>query len=60
MKYEIRKTVLKYISDMEFWQRDAEKLRGYFGNLYEEENLFHNHQDNILLFIECHLFSTRW
>lgn len=45
MEYKIRKTVLKYISDMEFWQRDAEKLRGYFGNLYEEENLFHNHQD---------------
>jgi hypothetical protein len=38
MEYKIRKTVLKYISDMEFWQRDAEKLRGYFGNLYEEEN----------------------
>lgn len=43
MEYTIRKTVLKYVSDKEFWQRDAEKIRGYFGNLYKEEDLFHNH-----------------
>lgn len=46
MDYKIKKTVLKYISDKEFWQRDAEKLRGYFGNLYKEEDLFHNHGED--------------
>lgn len=43
----IIKTVeLKFISEKKFWQRDAEKLRGYFANLYKEETLFHNHYDN--------------
>jgi len=37
---------LKFISEKKFWQRDAEKLRGYFANLYEEETLYHNHYDN--------------
>lgn len=37
---------LKFISENKFWQRDAEKLRGYFANLYEEETLYHNHYDN--------------
>lgn len=37
---------LKFISEENFWQRDAEKLRGYFANSYEEESLFHNHNDN--------------
>ena len=42
----IEKVELRYIGDIEFWQRDAEKLRGYFANLYEEQTLFHNHYDN--------------
>ena len=42
----IKTAALKFISEKKFWQRDAEKLRGYFANLYEEETLFHNHYDN--------------
>lgn len=26
--------------------RDAEKLRGYFGNIYQDNDLFHNHQSD--------------
>lgn len=37
---------LRYISEDKFWQRDAEKLRGCFANLYKEETLFHNHYGN--------------
>ena len=42
----IKTAELKFISEEKFWQRDAEKLRGYFANLYEEEALFHNHYDS--------------
>lgn len=42
----IKKSELKFISEKKFKQRDAEKLRGYFANLYKEQALFHNHYDN--------------
>lgn len=32
-------------SKEKFENRDAEKLRGFFGNLFKEETLFHNHKD---------------
>ena len=37
---------LSFITEQKFHKRDAEKLRGYFGNIYKEEDLFHNHLDN--------------
>ncbi len=42
----IEKSELKFISEFFFKQRDAEKLRGYFANLYKDETLFHNHYEN--------------
>lgn len=38
------KVVLK--SNEKFENRDAEKLRGYFGRLFQENVLFHNHKDD--------------
>ena len=32
-------------SNEKFENRDAEKLRGYFGRLFQENILFHNHKD---------------
>jgi len=32
--------------DKIFQKRDSEKLRGYLGNLYKDEDLFHNHADD--------------
>ena len=43
MDYSIKKAVLTFSSDIYFWQRDAEKLRGFFTKLYTDENLFHSH-----------------
>ena len=37
---------LTFITEQRFQKRDAEKLRGYFGTIYKEEDLFHNHFDN--------------
>ena len=37
---------LTFITEQKFQKRDAEKLRGYFGTIYKEEDLFHNHLDN--------------
>lgn len=31
-------------SKEKFENRDSEKLRGYFGNLFKENILFHNHK----------------
>jgi hypothetical protein len=36
---------LTFITEEKFRKREAEKLRGYFGTLYKEEDLFHNHLD---------------
>ena len=33
-------------SNEKFENRDAEKLRGYFGRLFQENILFHNHKDD--------------
>ena len=38
------KIILK--SNEKFENRDAEKLRGYFGRLFQENILFHNHKDD--------------
>lgn len=35
---------LTFVTEKRFKKRDAEKLRGFFGNLYKEEDLFHNHK----------------
>ena len=43
MDYSIKKAVLTFSTDIYFWQRDAEKLRGFFTKLYTDESLFHNH-----------------
>ena len=40
MDYSIKKAVLTFSSDIYFWQRDAEKLRGFFTKLYTDENFF--------------------
>lgn len=32
-------------SKKKFENRDAEKLRGYFGNIFRDEIIFHNHKD---------------
>ena len=37
---------LSYITEKKFNAKYAEKLRGYFANLYKEEDLFHNHDEN--------------
>ena len=34
---------MKYITEKKYDKRYAEKLRGYFANLYKEEDLYHNH-----------------
>lgn len=39
----VRKAILQFKTEERFTQRDAEKLRGYFGTIYKEETLFHNH-----------------
>ncbi|MBP7552145.1 MAG: DNA repair protein [Spirochaetes bacterium] len=39
----IKTSTLKFITDNAFKKRDVEKLRGYIGNLYKDEDLFHNH-----------------
>ena len=36
-------SVLKFTTDKKFKKRDAIKLRGYIGNLFRENLLFHNH-----------------
>lgn len=41
----IKKAILSYITEKKYDKRYAEKLRGYFGNLYKEEDLFHNHNN---------------
>jgi len=41
----IKTARLSFITEEKFKKRDAEKLRGYFGTLYKEEDLFHNHRD---------------
>lgn len=40
---KIKVAELKFITEKKFNFRDSEKLRGYFGSIYKEENLFHNH-----------------
>lgn len=40
---KIKQATLQFVANHSFYKRDAEKLRGYFGNLYKEEDLFHNH-----------------
>jgi hypothetical protein len=42
----IKSVKLTFIGEKKFIKRDAEKLRGFFGNLYKEEDLFHNHDEN--------------
>ena len=42
---EIKKAILKFITEKKFNNRDAEKLRGFFSNMYKEEDLFHNHDE---------------
>jgi len=39
----IKKAILTFVIDDNFISRDAEKLRGYFGNIYKDEIIFHNH-----------------
>lgn len=41
---EIKKGVLQFKTETVFVPRDAEKLRGYMGTVYKEEDLFHNHK----------------
>ena len=41
----VRSVSLTFKTEKKFKNRDAEKLRGYFGNLYKEEDLFHNHDN---------------
>ncbi len=42
----VKVVVLKLkVSGKKFQNRDAEKLRGYIGNLFKEEILYHNHVD---------------
>ena len=36
--------IIKFITEKKYRDRDAEKLRGYFGWKYEKEILFHNHK----------------
>src|SRR4030042_2626199 len=40
---KIKTAELKFITEKRFNFRDSEKLRGYFGSIYKEEDLFHNH-----------------
>jgi hypothetical protein len=42
----IKSGKIVYLCDDKFQKRDAEKLRGYFANLYREEDLFHNHKED--------------
>jgi len=35
--------VIKFITERKFKNRDAEKLRGYFGNIFKDQIMFHNH-----------------
>ncbi len=42
----IKIALLKFVTDCAFHKRDAEKLRGFFGNYYKEEDYFHNHYKN--------------
>jgi hypothetical protein len=42
----IKSVKLTFIGEKKFNKRDAEKLRGFFGNLYRDEDLFHNHDEN--------------
>lgn len=39
----IKRAILTLITEEKFNNRDAEKLRGYFSDLYKDEDLFHNH-----------------
>ncbi len=39
----IKTTVLKFITEKKYDRRYAEKLRGYFAEIYREEDIFHNH-----------------
>ena len=41
----MKTALLQYITEKKYDNRYAEKLRGYFANLYKEEDLFHNHDD---------------
>src|SRR4030042_1709341 len=40
---KIKTAELKFITEKRFNFRDSEKLRGFFGSIYKEEDLFHNH-----------------
>lgn len=40
---------VKY-SELKLKNRDAEKIRGYIGNRYIENNLLHNHDDNKFIY----------
>ena len=42
----IKAVRLTFITEQTFQKRDAEKLRGYFGTIYKEEDLFHNHSED--------------
>lgn len=41
----IKKAILTYITEKKYDKRYAEKLRGYFANIYRDEDLFHNHEN---------------
>jgi hypothetical protein len=45
---KIKKAILTFNTEKKFVKRDAEKLRGYFGTIYKEEDLFHIHIVNDL------------
>jgi hypothetical protein len=45
---KIKKAILTFNTENKFVKRDAEKIRGYFGTIYKEEDLFHNHAVNVL------------
>lgn len=41
----MKTALLQYITEKKYDNRYSEKLRGYFANLYKEEDLFHNHDE---------------
>jgi len=41
----IKIALLKFITDNKFIKRDAEKLRGFLGKIYREDDFFHNHKE---------------
>ncbi len=46
----IKKAILQFKTGQMFNKRDAEKLRGYFGSIYQEEDLFHNHKNDGVIY----------